>query len=204
MTAMAIAGRLRIECGGANGVRIRDEGEDLRDGRSRERRRSHDHLVEHDAERPDVAAGIGRVATRMLRTHVPDRPARRRAFARGAGQRRDPEVEQLHETIARDEDVLRLHIAVHEPRLVRRRQTRGHLACDLERVARKERATGESVAERLAFIPRHRDEAVAVCPSFRSGRSSRRWDGRAPTRPALPRRVVRRPRDPRSRRRAAA
>ncbi len=98
----------------------------------------------------------------MLRTHVPDRAGRRRAFTRGTDQRRDPEVEQLHETVARDEDVLRLHIAVHQPRLVRRRQTRGHLARDVERVARGNRTTGEPLAQRFTLIPGHRDEAVAI------------------------------------------
>ena len=89
-----------------------------------ERQLPRDELVQHDADRIDVAAVVDRLARRLLgrgvgrRAH--ERPLdRRRAGADVAAQRLDqPEVEQLHEvTVAAaldEEDVLGLEIAVHE------------------------------------------------------------------------------------------
>ena len=50
--------------------------------------RAGEHLVEHTTERPDVAALVGRLALRLLRTHVDSR-AENDAGVRVHGRRRD-------------------------------------------------------------------------------------------------------------------
>jgi hypothetical protein len=61
-----------------------------------------DHLVEHDAERPDIGPHITALADEMLRRHVGDGPDRRAGARqrRAASQLGDAEVEELH--LARD------------------------------------------------------------------------------------------------------
>ena len=79
-------------------------------------------LVEHAAERVDVGAGVDLLPARLLRRDVVRRcRARcRSASARADVERaRDPEVGDLGLPLRRDEHVLRLHVAVHEPVRVR-------------------------------------------------------------------------------------
>jgi hypothetical protein len=77
-------------------------------------------LVEHDAEREDVAASIERLAAALLGAHVGvlafDLAARRLGEAMGSG--RDAEVEQLDVTAVGHEHVLRRHVAVDELEVV--------------------------------------------------------------------------------------
>ncbi len=96
-----------------------------------------DALVEHDAEREDVAAEVELVAQDLLRAHV----ARRAHAGAGLGQvaqrvvAGDAEVHQLHLALVGDDDVGRLDVAVDdaaEVRVVERtrdlqRDDRGHL-----------------------------------------------------------------------------
>ena len=52
------------------GLRLDHVGEHLGDAVARERRRAGQHLVEHAAERPDVAALVDRPSARLLGAHV--------------------------------------------------------------------------------------------------------------------------------------
>ena len=70
-------------------------------------------------------------------------------LARGA---RQPEVDQVHEIAARDQDVGRLDVAVDEPELVRTIEPVGHLA---------DHHDGERRAERLLGLLQHRAEIAA-------------------------------------------
>ena len=61
-----VAGRQRREVGRV----LEDAGEDVRHGLAVEEPPAGEHLVEHDAERPDVGAAVDGGAGRLLRRHV--------------------------------------------------------------------------------------------------------------------------------------
>ena len=73
---------------------------------------------------PALVRSLGSVVERRgLVLVAPTRPWR---------QLGEPEVENLGVAGARDEDVRRLDVAVHDPLLVRRRQRLGHLGAELQ------------------------------------------------------------------------
>jgi hypothetical protein len=115
-------------------VQFRDSGVAL------ERAPAADHLVEHGAEREDVAAAVHLEAPYLFRRHVPDGAQHHRSCEGGRRRRErrligggrfddlcDSEVEDLDPLVARDPDVVGLEIAVHDPQLVSGRQPRGQL-----------------------------------------------------------------------------
>ena len=137
-------------------------------------------LVEDRAERELVAAVVDRAAARLLRRHVTHRPEhgaggrlRRRRVGPGGRAGVEPllplaravgdelgeaEVEQLHEAVGRDHDVLGLEVAVHDPGGVRLREPVRHLGADVEDAAGCERvALGHQLAQRLAVDELHHD-----------------------------------------------
>jgi len=102
---------------------------------------SAEHLVQHSAEREDVGARVGGLSLHLLRRHVTDRAEHRARFGLlrqrrgivGADEHvlpRQPEVEDLDAPVARDEQVLRLQVAVNDPAIVRCAKPLG----DLDRV----------------------------------------------------------------------
>jgi hypothetical protein len=103
-----------------------------------ERRLAGEHLVEHAAERVDVGGRPDLVPRRLLGGHVhrrPDRHARLRELLTGGivGRARDAEVGD-ERVLAREEDVLRLDVAVDDPLLVRVVERAADLEGDAERV----------------------------------------------------------------------
>ena len=116
-----------------------------------ERRRAGEHLVADDAERVDVAAAVElALADRLLGRHV-----RRRAHgdagdgeprvARGGA--RDAEVGD-HGAARRavEQDVVGLHVAMHDAARVRVRERVGHVGEDAPRVGDRQAAARASAA----------------------------------------------------------
>ena len=105
------------------------------------------HLVQHAAQREDIAGRLGGLAPRLLRRHVTKRAedgAGRIAAMRApepspvAGTEGDPreaEVEDLDPAVAGEEDVLRLEVAVDDALGVRRRQAVREGGPDLDGLA---------------------------------------------------------------------
>ncbi len=85
-------------------------------GLAGERQLAGQQLVAHDAERVQVAAGVGRLAADLLGGQVLHRAGHGArlglaAFGVGAGE---SEVGHLHHALGRDRDVLGLDVAVHD------------------------------------------------------------------------------------------
>ena len=79
-----------------------------------------EHLVQHDAERVDVAARVGHSACDQLGSEVGDRAEQLRAGG-GVGRRgtREPEVADLDAAVLGEQHVLGLDVAVHDAGPVR-------------------------------------------------------------------------------------
>ena len=92
-----------------------------------------EHLVHHDADRVDVAAGVGDAAGDEFGGEVGDRPEQRgaRRGVRGCGARQ-PEVADLDAAVVGEQHVLGLQVAVDDARLVRRGEARQHGLGDVD------------------------------------------------------------------------
>ncbi len=100
-----------------------------------ERLGAREHLVEHDAEGVDVAAGVGDSAGDELGGEVRD-GAEQSLPRRGVGAHRpgEAEVAELDAPVVGEHDVLGLEVAMHDPSRVRRREAREHGLADLQRL----------------------------------------------------------------------
>ena len=98
-----------------------------------------EHLVHHDADRVDVAAGVGDAAGDELGGEVGDRAEQRLP---GAGVRArcagEAEVAELDAAVVGEQHVLGLEVAVHDAGLVRRGETRQHGVHDVDRLLGRE------------------------------------------------------------------
>ncbi|MGC3970499.1 MAG: cysteine--tRNA ligase [Pirellulales bacterium] len=131
-------------------------------------------LVQHDAERVEVALRARRLAAQRLRRGVGEaageaeaRRAPRRgaaaaaagavAAAAGAERPRQPEVDDLELAVGREDQVLRLDVAVGEAALVQRRQPLGGVGTDAPRqvLDRRARAGDELAQRRAAHVLHH-------------------------------------------------
>jgi hypothetical protein len=111
-------------------------------------------LRRHVGRRADDHAGGGQP--------VGDGHGGRRAVVARPGQLREAEVDDLYVPVARDHDVRGLHIAVHDPDLVRAGERLGHVECELDRPWRRQWPAGHERAERFAPHELHDDESEAV------------------------------------------
>ena len=145
------------QCGGARGRgreirRVVTQNRSHRFGRrvAPERGDAGEHLVSHDAQAEEVGASIDSPAARLLRRHVCGRADRSDVLQRLCGVGRagvrvhrvelgDPEVEDLHVAVARDEDVGRFDVAVHEAMRMRGVQAARDLAHIFDRSRERER-----------------------------------------------------------------
>ena len=141
---------------------VQDRGAGLHRRVSLEGTPTSEHLVKDGAGAEDVRAVVRLVTTHLLRGHVFDRPedrpqlgARReglhlhlRRDDPGAGQLGEAEVEDLQPSFVRDEEVLRLHVAVDHASVVRRRQTLRELDRVSQRLFQRQRLPVEPLAQR--------------------------------------------------------
>ncbi len=129
--------------------------------RSRERRLTGEHLIEHGADRMDVGACVDVPLTaRLLGAHVRRcaerhaRPRECRDFPVAAAG--DAEIRDEGAPVARQEEILRLDVAVHHAVLVRVRETAGCFNCNPQGfVDWKLRLATSTVAQALAVDIRH-------------------------------------------------
>jgi len=113
-------------------------------------------LVEHDAQRVDVGAGVDRTAVGLLGRevvgaadeHVGARDAGLPVRVDGAG---DPEVGELHGPVAGQEDVLGLDVAVDHALRLRVRERAAHLGADAGGLGGLQRALAPHA--RLEVLP---------------------------------------------------
>ena len=100
---------------------------------------SGEHLVEHDAERVDVAAGIRHAARDELGGEVRDR-AEQLGTRRGVRRRRarQSEVADLDPAVFGEQHVLGLHVAVDDPGAMRRSKAREDRVHDRDRLRQGE------------------------------------------------------------------
>jgi hypothetical protein len=137
-------------------------------GGARERAPARKHLVKDRAEAENIRSVIGRKPANLLGRHVPDRTehhARRRPAldrqrgrlpgrlpGRITGRRQfgDSEIENLDATVAGDEHVLRLEVAVDDALVMRGGQTARELRGVLDCLPYGERPSAKPLAQRLA------------------------------------------------------
>ena len=122
------------------------------------------HLVQNRAEGKNVRPRIGRLSSHLFRRHVAGRAHDQARFGYAVDGRRigtahgfrtsqlgQAEVQNLHSTIAGDEQIFRLQVAMHDALLVRRRQSPRHLQPVFNRLADRKRAIPQTLAQRLTF-----------------------------------------------------
>ncbi len=137
------------------------------DGVGVERRRAGEQLVAGAAERIHVEAAVERVAEDLLGRHVVRRPGDAViAGATGRQHRGDPEIDDLDRVgaavVIDDDEVLRLHVAVHDVGPMRAVQPLADLAHDADEPRGLHRGALVGRHEIVAVEQLHREEQPAV------------------------------------------
>ena len=125
-----------------------------------------EQLVEHDAERIDVGRRRHRLARRLLRREVVARAEHRpglRDAVLDVERAGDAEVGDLGLAVSVQQNVLRLHVAVHDPVLVREAESLGDRERELDRASDRERPGAlDELLEVLTVDELEDDELVPV------------------------------------------
>jgi len=118
----------------------------------------------HHAQRPQVAARIGRLAKRLLRRHVTDgtEHGHRPCQTGLADELRQAEIQNLDERLAGDQHVRRLDVAVDDPALVGFLQRLRNLDCIIERLVQLQGPVLNPLFQGLARVVSHDQKHLAV------------------------------------------
>ena len=140
-----------------------------------ERLHAREQFVEHQPHRVDIDACIGRLTHRLLRRHVFGRAhhdaglgADQLQVTDGLEQLRHPEIEHLHEVghagPGGQEDVFRLHVAMHHAHFVSRMERARQLLAEARDALEGEGALVDRLGERSAL--EHLHHAVHTAPAI--------------------------------------
>jgi len=155
---------------------LEDRGDEARLARALEGAPAGGHLVEQRPEGEDVAARVGLLALELLGRHVVHGPDDRAVGGQGRGERQgaealgfslrdgqlgQPEVQQLG-ALARDHDVARLEVAVHQAPAVGGVQGVGDLDRVPHHVGGRDRTPDQPRGQGLALEMLHHQVVVAV------------------------------------------
>ena len=129
-----------------------------------------DQREERGADGPDVGLRVDlrAVADRLLRRHetrrTEEKSGRRDVGPELGAHLREAEVEDLEATFVRDEEVVRLDVAMNDPLVVRGREHVEELLTDLEHVGQRKRAALPDAPrlEELALEQLHHEIGVAL------------------------------------------
>ena len=124
-----------------------------------------EQLVEDDAERVHVAAGVGRQPGHLLRGQVADGAEHHARLGErlADGRLRDAEVGDLHAPTRREQHVARLHVAVDDTVVVGVCQRVGDLRPDRRHLGRRQRtALLELGPQAAALHELHHDEGLGA------------------------------------------
>ena len=154
-----------VERGGRRVDARRDALVQLAEGLGLERHVARQHLVEEDAERPDVRARVGPLAAQLFGRKIDGRAddhadLRHGLAGLGAG---DAEIQQLDLPARGDLDVVRLDVAVDDAVLVDVFEGLADFLEHVERLVERELAQlADALGERLAVHVLHDDAGLAL------------------------------------------
>ena len=162
---------LRVPPRRRDGVAMTDRVDERGGERLLEREPSGRHLVEHDAQRVEVAAGVDALAPHVLRRGVAHRAhelAAGRDLREVVRLAQQAEVHDVHIVLGAEDDVLRLDVAVDHAEVVRVGEAARDAERDRQRPADRELASViEDLLEGLPAHEFHRDvEPTARAPAL--------------------------------------
>ncbi len=118
----------------------------------RKRRMTGQTLIEHTRQRIDIRTRRSLPRLETLRRHIGPRADRRTGRRQRSltDRARDAEVDEIREVVVRQQNIGRLHVAVHQTRPMSRVQRRGDLLDDVHRAIGLQRPT---IQQRLQIHP---------------------------------------------------
>src|SRR5262249_40742178 len=143
------------------GILLENRGHRVRRCGATEGRAAGEHLVQNGTDAENVRSGIDWFATDLFGRHVAggadhDVLGRLSGHAglgvvAGTGQFRNAEVENLDATVVRDEQVVRLHVAMNDALVVRGREARRRLTRVVDSLTDRQWSTFEPAPQRFAL-----------------------------------------------------
>ena len=153
-------------------VLVQDRRDRLRRRRPREGPPSRQRLVENRPEREEIRPRVRLSPSRLLRREVRRRPHHDTRHGRvrpapaaapvSPRELRQAEVQDLHEPVRRQEQVLRLEVPVQDPPRVRGLQPTARLHGRLHRGVQRQRPRPQTLVQRLSFQQLEYDVGPAV------------------------------------------
>ena len=134
--------------------------------------------MENRSRGPDIGASVGHPAAQLLGSHVGQRTrdllrprlsCGKTVIARPRHQLSQSEIEDFQQPVRRDPQVTRLQIAMDEPLLVRRRQSRSQLSAKTNSFLHAKSAGGEFHVEGYSrYVLSDQKISAALVPEFKN------------------------------------